>query len=188
MKERLNPTKEQALRRLRRSPSNIKDQRRKNDAYWALRLQGFPNSVAKRAFRDELPLYAWQERETSGEYIDDLDPSEILFPESIHFSSLEVVMRPELTEETVEQAQPRDSEYTIWHGYLPGFGLRIRPTGYKCYILMYRIEGTPKQGRLTIGRPSLISLEQATLIAREMRILAMAGLDPKKPNKGKGES
>ncbi len=187
MKERLNPTKEQALRRVRRPPSNIQDQRRKNDAYWALRLQGFPNSAAIRVFRDVPPSYSWQERETSGEYLDDLDPSEILFADCTNFSYLEVLVRPELTEEAVAEAQPRDSEYTIWHGGLPGFGLRVRPTGYKCYILMYRIEGTRKQGRLTIGRPSLIDLEQATITAREMRILAMAGLDPKKPSNEKGK-
>lgn len=178
MKERSNPTEEQTLRRLRRPPQSIKDPRRKNDAYWALRLQGYPHAIAKRAFRDEKPYLVRHQRLTSGEYFDDLDASEILFPANTDFISLEVLMRPDLTEEVAQTAQPRQSEYTIWHDNIPGFGLRVRPSGHRSYILMYRVPKNRKQRKLSLGRAGVISLEEATEFARRLLRMVMAGHDP----------
>ena len=38
----------------------------------------------------------------------------------------------------------------VWDGRVPGFGLRVAPTGTKTFILVYRHRGRTR--RLTLGR------------------------------------
>ncbi len=59
-----------------------------------------------------------------------------------------------LTKRTVDSAAPRAAEYAIWDGELAGFGLRVRPSGTKTYVVQYRVGGG-RRGivrKLTIGR------------------------------------
>ena len=49
-----------------------------------------------------------------------------------------------LTKTALADASPGQSEYTIWDLALPGFGLRVRPSGSKTFVFVYRTEGGRK--------------------------------------------
>lgn len=185
MKPRKNPTEEQMVRRQQREPIGPKDPRARNDPYWALRLQGYSDQSAKRAFRDIPPRYYREELRVSEEYIADVDPEDLLFIPSVATDRqvLAALERPDLTEETVATAPPRAVEYTIWSETPHGFGLRIRPSGARSYIVMFRIKGNKRQYKLTLGKAGDFPLELARKLAREARIEASVGNDPRPMHK-----
>jgi hypothetical protein len=43
-----------------------------------------------------------------------------------------------ITKRIVDKLKPRPSEYTIWDAQMPGFGVRVRPTGAASYVVLYR--------------------------------------------------
>ena len=175
VKARKNPTNEQLARRVRRPPESCHDPRIKNDAYWALRHQGYPHSYAKRAFRDQVPvIHERTSSGTSGEY--DLD--EPLFPAGSTWTEIEVAIRPDLSEEAIRKLEPRMSEYTVWDNQVPGFGVRVRPSGHKSYIVYYRIRHETKLRKYTIGKIAEFALQQAREAARGFRCTARMGSDP----------
>jgi hypothetical protein len=65
------------------------------------------------------------------------------------------VTKVKLTKRVVDGSQPGDSRYTIFDSSIPGFGLRVYPSGEKSWVFEYRPgEGgrrVPKK-RITIGR------------------------------------
>ncbi len=61
---------------------------------------------------------------------------------------------PRLTKRTVDAAKPKQSDYVLWDSDLAGFGLRVRPSGAKSYIVQYRTAGG-RSGvvrKVTLGR------------------------------------
>jgi integrase len=62
-----------------------------------------------------------------------------------------------LTKTVVADATARDKEYFIWDSGIAGFGLRVRPSGAKSYVFVYRSAGgrSGKVRRLTIKASSL---------------------------------
>lgn len=70
-------------------------------------------------------------------------------------------------------------EYCIWDSELPGFGLKISPTGRYYWTVRLRHRG--KQRRVSLGRTDNVDAEFARAQAR--RLLAEAALDglPKRP-------
>jgi len=185
MKPRNNPDDKQLLRRQQRVPIGPKDPRVRNDPYWALRHQGYGNEYAKRAFRDKLPRYYKEKVDLSDDYLADIDPEELFIEHGVNTDLLKlaVVIRPDLTEEAVTTAPPRSIEYTIWSENPPGFGLRIRPSGVRSYIVMFRIKGRKAQGKITLGKAGDLPLDLAKRLAREVRIEALAGNDPRPMHK-----
>lgn len=185
MKARNNPTDEQLLRRLQREPIGSHNPRARKDAYWALRYQGYSHAFACRALRDGLPHFYREKVTLSGEYIDDVDPEDLLFvPKlNVEVQKLAVVVRPDLTEEIAATAPPRRAEYTIWSEAVPGLGLRVRRSGNRTYIVMFRIGGRGNPGKITLGKPGNLSLDMAKRMAREIRMEALAGNDPRPMHK-----
>ena len=43
-----------------------------------------------------------------------------------------------ITKRLVDGLQATDRDYIIWDGALPGFGVRVRPSGSKSYVVQYR--------------------------------------------------
>lgn len=174
MHARQNPNLKQSLRRIRRHPAADNDPRYEKDAYWALRLQGFPHAYAKRALRDKTPKITEQ---TATEVLD-CDPDDILFPVGTAFKKVEVEIRPILNEEAIASSSPRSSEYTIWDERIPGFGLRIRKSGCKSFILLYRVRGQKRLHKITIGKVGGFDLDTARNMARDFLADARMGRDP----------
>ena len=63
-------------------------------------------------------------------------------------------------------------------GGLPGFGVRIYPSGKKSFVLLYRRPGQRKQHLKTIGRYGILTLAQARQAAQRLLIDLVDGLDP----------
>ena len=57
--------------------------------------------------------------------------------------------RKKLTDAAIARLRPREREYTVWDTRLPGFGVRVRPTGGKSYVLLKDIGGRSK--RISLG-------------------------------------
>jgi integrase len=47
-------------------------------------------------------------------------------------------MGGQITKRFVDGLKPRAGEYTVYDGQLPGFGIRVRPSGTKSYVVVYR--------------------------------------------------
>ena len=43
-----------------------------------------------------------------------------------------------ITKRFVDRLAPQDSEFAVWDSKLPGFGIRVRPSGAMSYIVVYR--------------------------------------------------
>ncbi|WP_424972071.1 Arm DNA-binding domain-containing protein [Dinoroseobacter sp. S76] len=188
MKPRSNPTDEQLTRRKQKEPVGPHNPRVRNDAYWALRHQGYPDAVARRAIRSIAPRYYIAENKAvpdDDEYLRDVDPEDLLIvPQvNVEFTKMAVEVRPDLTEDIVASAPAEEKEYTIWSPNLPCFGLRIRPSGCRSFIVKYRIAGSERQGKITLGKAGTLPLDLARNIAREVLIEARAGFDPQSMHK-----
>ena len=82
-----------------------------------------------------------------------------------------------LTELTLRQATARGGTRTeIWDERVPGFGVRISPSGIKTFVLMYYVAG--KKRRLTLGRYPILSLVDARRKALAALSLVAHGSDP----------
>jgi hypothetical protein len=46
--------------------------------------------------------------------------------------------KKKLSKSTVERLAPSDQDYVIWDTALPGFGIRVKPSNVKSYIVQYR--------------------------------------------------
>src|SRR5215204_2433964 len=87
--------------------------------------------------------------------------------------------RQKLTKMVVEGMKPVPEELVVWDSALPGFGLRIKPTGIRSYIVQYRTRDTGQSKRMTIGQHGpLLTFDQAKRQARAFLTDAARGKDP----------
>jgi integrase len=70
-------------------------------------------------------------------------------------------LNSKLTKHAVERAQT-----DLWDGELRGFGVRVHETGRKTFTLLYRMPGTRRVERLTIGTFGELSVDEARKRAR----------------------
>ena len=70
--------------------------------------------------------------------------------------------KQKLTKSVVERLAPADADYVAWDAELPGFGVRVKPSGVKSYIVQYRNRKTGASRRKTIGQHGqLLTFHQA---------------------------
>jgi hypothetical protein len=81
-----------------------------------------------------------------------------------------------LTKRVVDAAESRASDYFIWDGDLPGFGVRVLPSGRKGYIVQYR--AGKRSRRMSLGLNTVITCEQARTRAMHIMAHARSGEDP----------
>jgi integrase len=85
--------------------------------------------------------------------------------------------RQTLTDIALQKLQPVDGRQTeTWDAKMPGFGVRVSPSGTKSFVLMYRHSGRPR--RLTIGRYPVLSLADARKLAQKALAKIAEGADP----------
>ncbi|MEQ9172274.1 MAG: site-specific integrase [Rhodospirillales bacterium] len=85
---------------------------------------------------------------------------------------------PKLAKRDIDQAQAQDKEIFLWDSSLPGFGVRIKPTGIKSFVIQYR-NRHGRSRRVTIGRYGVITLEEARTEARHQLSAVSRGSDPR---------
>ena len=85
-----------------------------------------------------------------------------------------------ITKRVVDSLKIKPSEYALWDAKMPGFGVRVRPTGAMSYVVVYRAgsgRGAPYR-RYTIGAVGKITPEKARLRAKGILGAVAHGKDP----------
>jgi hypothetical protein len=57
-----------------------------------------------------------------------------------------------LTKSVTEGLSPAEADYIVWDAELPGFGVRVKPSGVRSYVVQYRNRKTGVSRRRTIGQ------------------------------------
>jgi integrase len=81
-----------------------------------------------------------------------------------------------LTKRTLESAEVKAKDYFIFDDELPGFGIRVMPSGRKIFVLQYRVG--IKARRCTIGHFPVLTVEQARSKATKLLASVRDGQDP----------
>ena len=89
-----------------------------------------------------------------------------------------------LTTRIVEALTVSDREFVVWDRELPGFGVRVHPSGSKVYMVHKRSGG--KSRRVTIGRHGVWSLDAARREAGGIIASLKNGKTPGRPGAEKG--
>ena len=82
-----------------------------------------------------------------------------------------------LTHRSVEALRPAETPYRVSDQRCIGLAVRVAPSGIKTWDLAYRIRGSGKVRRLSLGRVADVSLERARQRANELTSAARAGRD-----------
>lgn len=85
---------------------------------------------------------------------------------------------PSLTKRIVDAAKPADSEFFIWCGSTPGFGIRVYPSGKRVFVCQVRVGRATR--RVKIGIYGTYTVEQARQRAQEIIRAAAEGRDPQR--------
>jgi integrase len=84
-----------------------------------------------------------------------------------------------LSKSAVEKIASSEKEIVVWDEALPGFGVRVKPTGVRSYVVQYRIRLTGSSKRMTIGQHGpLLTFDKAKRQARTILADVIRGLDP----------
>lgn len=90
--------------------------------------------------------------------------------------------RAKLTKRVVDALCVGLKSYIVWDTELPGFGVRVNPTGRRAYIIKFR-ETPCRNGRQrmpSIGTHGKLTCEEARSIARDWLVKVARGEDPKR--------
>jgi integrase len=81
-----------------------------------------------------------------------------------------------LTKRVVEGAELRPEEYFLWCDELPGFGVRIYPSGRRSYLVQYRTDGRTRRAKIGLHGP--VTAEEARRAALSLLAQVAKGEDP----------
>jgi integrase len=82
-----------------------------------------------------------------------------------------------LTHRSIDALRAAEAPYRVSDQRCKGLAVRVAPSGVKTWDLAYRIRGTGKMRRLSLGRTTDVSLEQARERANELTSAARGGRD-----------
>lgn len=85
-----------------------------------------------------------------------------------------------LTKRVVDGALSTDRRYVVWDSQVPGFGVRVFPSGTKTFIFKYRVGGgrSATSRQPVIGKYGMITVDQAREIAKDWAADIRKGGDP----------
>ena len=81
-----------------------------------------------------------------------------------------------LTDAAIARLRPREREYTVWDGRLPGLGVRVRPSGGRSWIFLLKTGGGTR--KISLGSVALKTVEQ---VRRECHVLSAAPGNEREP-------
>ncbi|MBZ0252679.1 MAG: tyrosine-type recombinase/integrase [Candidatus Methylomirabilis sp.] len=81
-----------------------------------------------------------------------------------------------LTKSAIDGLAYRGGQDVRWDDALPGFGVRVFPSGARAFVIRYRAEGRKRY--LTLGKVGVLTLEQARELARRRLVDVIEGKDP----------
>lgn len=84
-----------------------------------------------------------------------------------------------ITKTTLKNLEPSEKDRWLWDSTLPGFGLRVWPTGRAVYVIRYRTAGGT-QRKLTIADARVMDPDDAREEARRLLGVVREGKDPQK--------
>jgi integrase len=82
-----------------------------------------------------------------------------------------------ITKRFVDRLTAGAADVVHWDSDMPGFGVRVKPSGARSYIVQYRNTGGQSK-RLTIGRVGVLTPEEARREARKTLAAVAKGGDP----------
>jgi len=82
-----------------------------------------------------------------------------------------------LSKKLIRETEPGEKEIHLWDSALPGFGVRIKPSGAKTFVLQYRNRFN-RSKRMTLGRVGSLTLDQGRKEAVRLRGEISLGDDP----------
>jgi integrase len=82
-----------------------------------------------------------------------------------------------LTHRSIESLRPAEAPYRISDQRCIGLAVRVAPSGTKTWDLAYRVHGSGKVRRVSLGRTTDVSLEKARERANELTSAARTGRD-----------
>jgi len=83
---------------------------------------------------------------------------------------------PKLTKRTIDATEPQSTEFFIWDESIPGFGLRVMPSGRKSFVVQYRAGRRPR--RMSLGPSTVLTCDQARTRAITIIAAVKNGEDP----------
>ena len=83
---------------------------------------------------------------------------------------------PKLTKRAVDAARPAAMERFVWDEGLPGFGLRVFPSGRKTFFVQYRSQG--RNRRFALGPYGVLTPAEARAMAIDVLADVQRGGDP----------
>lgn len=88
-------------------------------------------------------------------------------------------MNTKLTKSLIDRLKYQgdgNERHIVWDSIIPGFGVRVYPSGKKAFVLFYRLSG--RQRFFTIGAYGPLTLEQARALAKQHVGMWSGGTDP----------
>ena len=89
-----------------------------------------------------------------------------------------------LNKRTIDALEATDKDYFVWDATLPGFGLRVLPSGRKSFLIQYR-DKAGRTRRKSLGRFGTVTAEEAKTEARELLSSVSRGHNPAEEAKRK---
>jgi integrase len=71
------------------------------------------------------------------------------------------------TKQNLDELKPAGKEYFVWSADLPGFGVRVLPSGKRSWLVQFRV-GDGRSIRKTIGSTKVVPLSMAEARAQEL--------------------
>jgi integrase len=84
-----------------------------------------------------------------------------------------------LTKRTVDAERSTGKEHFVWDEEMPGFGLRVLPSGRKSYVVQYKVGGRGGETRRkSLGSHGVLTAEEARIEAKKWLADRARGKDP----------
>ena len=83
---------------------------------------------------------------------------------------------PKLSKRIIDGLSPEARDYFVWDSQIPGFGVRVMPSGAKTYQAQYRTGGRTR--RVSLGRHGKITVDEARTLAKDVMGKVARGDNP----------